>query len=75
MIYVYCWLCNVQGFITVVMKEKRNGKVDVHTFHIFFVKPSENRDRRNVWQATKHPPCKALFAPYQNSFYKKRQKN
>ena len=38
------------------------------TLYTIFVKPSENRDRRNIWQDTKHQPCKALFVPYQNSF-------
>ena len=44
------------------------------TVFTFFVKPSENRDRRNVWQATKHRPCKALFAPYQILFTRRDKK-
>ena len=44
------------------------------TLYTIFVKPSENRDRRNIWQATKHPPCKALFVPYQNSFLQEETK-
>ena len=54
-------------------------KVFAASFHIFCQAENvirRNKDRRNVWQATKHQPCRAVFAPNQSFSQKgKRQKN